>query len=83
MKLFTIHDNKSETFNQPFFARTNPEAIRYFGQMVNDRNPNNLLALSPTDFTLYSVGEFDEASGILSGAEPQALCNGKDVKIEQ
>lgn len=82
MKIYTIHDAKAEFHFQPFYARTNADAMRTFTQTVNDNNPQNLIAQSPSDFTLFYIGEFDEQSGVISPAERHSLANGKDVQVQ-
>lgn len=83
MKLYTIHDAKAEFYGQPFYARTNTEALRTFGQLVNDHQNGGLIAQSPADFTLFCIGEFDDLTGEVSSSGKQSLANGKDVQLQQ
>jgi len=70
LKLYSVRDAKVEAFQQPFFARTTPEALRVFTDSVNDPNPRNSWRLHPEDFALFELGEFSEFSGKLE-ALPQ------------
>lgn len=84
MKLYTIHDAKAEFYNQPFFARSNGEALRTFQRLVNDTDQNNMISASPSDFTLCAIGVFNDQTGELVGVSaPVTITNGKDVKIHE
>lgn len=81
MKVYTINDSKAEFYQSPFFARTNDEAKRLFAQAVNDvSSKNNQLAQSPSDFTLFGVGSFDEVTGLVTAITPSSLGNGLEFK---
>lgn len=84
MKMYSINDSKAEFYQNPFFARTNEEAKRTFAQVLNDKNPNNQYAQSPSDFTLFEVASFDEVTGVVTGLVPFSLGNGLEfVKTQQ
>ncbi|QCQ85097.1 nonstructural protein [Blackfly microvirus SF02] len=84
MKIYTINDSKASFYMQPFYARQNGEAIRTFAQAVNDTsNPNNLMARSPADYSLYEIGEFDELTGQITPVNPVSLGNGVDFKEQK
>lgn len=64
-KFYSIYDSKVEAFMPPFLMRNKGEAIRAFGQTVND--PKSNLCQWPADFTLFEIGEFDEYTGQING----------------
>lgn len=58
MLMFSIYDEKAEMYSRPFYAITVGEAIRTFTDAVNSENsPYNR---HPEDYTLFSVGQFDD-----------------------
>lgn len=63
LKIFTIYDSKTETFDRPIFAKTTNEMIRDLTSAVNNVNPNNKLHLYPSDLTLFDHGEYDDSTG--------------------
>ncbi|QCQ84590.1 nonstructural protein [Blackfly microvirus SF02] len=63
-----MFDRKALIFHTPFFAVTDGAAVRSFADLVND--PNSTVSRHPTDYVLYRVGVFDDASGMLHGADP-------------
>lgn len=79
MKLlaFAIRDGAIEAFVQPFFMRSTDEAIRALGQSVAD--PGSGFLKSPDDYTLYRVGAFDDASGLLSGHDPERVVGVREL----
>jgi len=72
--ILTIRDAASESFMRPFFARATGEGVRIFRDLVND--PDHPVGVHPEDYTLFAIGEFDEAEGVLTATEPRSLGNG-------
>jgi len=63
LKIFSIRDQKSEVFNQPFLKKTHGEAERDFRSVVND--DKSTINKYPEDFDLYYIGDYDDNSGKL------------------
>ena len=59
----------------PEFFQAEGQAMRSFGDAVN--NPEHLFGQHPEHFTLYVLGEFDAAMGVITGKDLRALANGK------
>lgn len=57
MLIFSIKDEKSGEFNQPFFAPNSVQASRSFAQLLNDNNVQ--LSLFPDEYSMYMLGEFE------------------------
>ncbi len=76
MKLyvFTVYDAKAEYFMQPLFWRSVGEALRSFEDEV--QNPESMLSKHPGDFTLYQIGEYDQATGGIIAQPPFGLGTG-------
>ena len=64
MRIFTVYDSKAAIYGQPFYAVTDGIALRMFSDAVNNHSPDNALNRYPEDFTLYYIGEFDDATCI-------------------
>jgi len=60
-KVFTIYDSKMEAYMQPFFMSQKGQAVRAFTDTVND--PTSQFNKHPEDFTLFEIGEYDDATG--------------------
>lgn len=75
-RAFSIFDAKAAAFAQPFYAANNAVAIRMFQQVVNDRD--TVISQHPEDFSLFCVGEFNDADGEFSPCPDQsrAIVNG-------
>lgn len=61
LKAFSVYDQKSASYSQPFFARTAGEGERMFREEA--KNTNSFMSKYPEDFTLYATGEFDPDTG--------------------
>lgn len=74
---FSIYDSKLEQFTPPFFMNTRPQALRAFGDHVNDKDqPINR---HPEDYHLYELGTLDTDNGRLEpAASVLRLANAKD-----
>lgn len=77
LQILAIKDVKVNAFMQPFFMRTNEEAIRAFTTTVND--PTTQFNKHPEDFHLYNLGEFDEIDGTIESQEPIQKCHAMAV----
>jgi len=82
VKMFSVVDTKVGAFMNPFYAMTNGQAMRMFGDSVQDgKGP---AAMHPEDYELYYVGEFDDGAGRLDGVVPAVfVCRGTDFVKEE
>jgi hypothetical protein len=60
-KIFTVYDDKSEAYLQPFFLDTKGQAVRAISDCVADSN--HQFCRHAEDYTLFELGEYDDASG--------------------
>jgi len=69
---YAIYDRKAEMFSAPFLEIKDGTAIRAVqDQVIN--SPDHPFAKYPSDFSLHRLGEFDEASGVITGHMPEKL----------
>ncbi len=67
--MFSIYDSKAEAYIQPFYSQTTGTAIRSFETAVNENGHDfNKYA---GDYTLFELGEFDQATGESTARETQ------------
>lgn len=80
LKMFAIHDAKSEAFAAPFCFENRALAIREFGALVNDKDSK--VGKWPHDFTLFQIAEYDTDNG---GVIPlfESLGNGVEYVIQE
>lgn len=75
--VFSILDEKSLVFSQPFFMQSKGAAVRAFSDLVQDKSTS--IAKHPADYRLYVIGEFDDVSGALQSLpQPEFLYTGAD-----
>lgn len=70
--IFTVFDKKSATYHQPFFVNHQVHATRIVETAVNDLSTN--LGQYPADFALYSLGHYDDQSGLFEPTAPSFVC---------
>jgi hypothetical protein len=63
-KTFTVYDSKTEAYLQPFFVNSKGAAIRSFSDASNE--PGHQFNKYPEDFTLFELGEYDDATAELT-----------------
>lgn len=68
LKVYTALDKAVNAYLQPFFCRSKGEAIRSFTTAVND--PDHQFHKHAADFSLYELGEWNDAAGIFTCGEP-------------
>lgn len=77
-KVYSIRDNKMETFGTLVFIDNDAVAIRMFGDLVVNAT-DTLMAKHPADFGLYALGEFDDVKGRMENYEcPNLIAVGSD-----
>lgn len=75
MKLIccSVLDHKTGAFMRPFFMLSEGQALRSFQDEVNRDEKDNIIYSHPDDFSLFLVGDFDDADGRLSVVSPPKL----------
>ena len=71
---FSVYDSCAQAFITPFFLPVRDIAQRVFGDCCND--PNHAFSKHPADYTLFSVGYWDDHEGALIPHTPERICNG-------
>lgn len=81
MKMYSVFDSKLAVFGRPWFSQRDAAAIREFSDAVNDgSNPNNQWFRHPEDFSLFSIGEFDDENAELIPQNPVNLVTASALK---
>ncbi|WNK14620.1 MAG: nonstructural protein [Microvirus sp.] len=79
LNIYSIHDSKAIRFSAPFFVPNDQLAIRAFERAVLD--PASDVSHFPSDFTLYVLGQFDDATGAIDlHPQPKQLVNALNLK---
>lgn len=60
-KVFSLYDEKSEAYIQPFFLDTLGQFARAMSDCLSD--PNHQFARHTADYSCYLLGEFDDNTG--------------------
>lgn len=64
---YTLYDAKALTYSPPFYCGAHGQAVRAVMELVQDLNTT--VGRHPADFTLYCVGQFNDAVGCLLPAD--------------
>ncbi|QCQ84749.1 nonstructural protein [Blackfly microvirus SF02] len=67
LNAYTLYDNKALVYSPPFYASAHGQAVRLVMELAQDNNTT--VGRHPSDFTLYCIGHFDDASGSLLPAD--------------
>ena len=82
VKVFSIFDEKARIFSNPFFMPHAGEALRSFGDLVQDKSSR--IAKHPEDYKLYHLAEYDDCSGsFVSLNVPVFLANATEFVVEE
>lgn len=74
-RCYSVKDLKAAAFAPPFFLGRDEVAVRTFSDAIKD--PTHPMHQHPGDYELYYLGEFNDETGQLQGANtPQFLCDG-------
>lgn len=73
--LYSIRDSKV-SFGVPFLEQSDAAARRGFSFAFH--NQNSVVGFSPSDFSLYRIGTFDDVSAKLESITPVFICSASD-----
>lgn len=82
LQLFSIFDRAARQYGIPFSAANQDMAVRSVRFEVNAKAEGNLLNMSPGDFELFCIAEFDADSGVIVPREtPEFVVRLSDLVI--
>lgn len=64
-KIYSLFDRVSKTYSLPMFSSNDESMIRDFSFALSSFPKDHPILLSPKDFDLFCVGEFNEYAGYL------------------
>jgi hypothetical protein len=79
LNVYSIFDSAAKAYTSPFFMHNDGLAIRAFQDNVNAEQENNI-SKHPDQFTLFKIGEFDDATGELKTDVVKSLGTGLEYK---
>lgn len=80
--VFSIFDTKTGLYMQPFYMRTQGEAMRALMSVMQDVNHN--FAKYPSDFVLFRLGTYDESSACFEMLNaPHSVCGLIELVAQQ
>lgn len=76
LQIVSVFDRGTEAFGRPVFVRALGEAVRSFADEA--ASSESVISKHPSDYELYKVGTFDDATGALDPIRPERLARGED-----
>lgn len=76
---YAIRDNLANSFLTPVLFDNENVAIRWFTDVVNSKDQNEVIYNNPGDFELWKLGVYDNISGNIA-ANLDKLATGLSVK---
>ena len=64
---YSLYDSKALTYSPPFYASAHGQAVRLVMDLASDGNTS--VGRHPSDYTLYCVGQFNDALGVMLPAD--------------
>lgn len=80
LEIFTIYDNKSETYFQPFYMLNQAMALRQFADMSNDENSN--IQKHPEDYSLWHIGSWNDQDALFETIEKKHLASAHEHVLQ-
>lgn len=68
LKVFSVYDQVTGAYLQPFFMQNVPLAIRAITDVLAD--PEHTFNKHSADYHLAELGEYDDVSGVITPLEP-------------
>ncbi len=81
LNVYSVFDTASAMYDRPFFAQTDGQALRSFGDIaVNAEHP---IGQHPKDYALYKIGTYDDNKGKIEGHPPECLGTAMEMVAQQ
>ncbi len=80
LRVFAVFDSKCAAYMQPFYFPNTGQALRAFQDLAND--PTSMIAKHPLDFTLFSLGTYDDVTGEHATAPASHSSLGKAIEFQ-
>jgi hypothetical protein len=77
VNLYAVLDTASGVYDGPVPSKTDGTAMRSFTQMA--KNPESPIGQSPSDFSLWKVGVWNDATGELVETRKECLAYAVDL----
>lgn len=77
LNIYTVRDNKADSYLPPFFASNEEVGTRMFYDAVVD--PQNILHKHPEDFSLWCIGTYSLLTGQIQSETPYCVLKALDV----
>lgn len=78
--IYAVKDELTNKFMEPQFIFDEKEALRLFKYQVNTIP---LWTMNATDYSLFKIGTYDQATGTIIGIQPEKVIGGRSVLNEQ
>lgn len=75
-----VKDTAIDAFMRPFFVPAPGAAVRSFRDEVNRSAADNEMFKHASDYHLYELGSFDDATGAFVSGPPRLLIRGSDAQ---
>lgn len=77
INIYTIFDSASGAYMRPFFAQSDGQATRSFGDIARDENHE--IGKHPEDYSLYRVGIFDDNKAEITPEDKTCLATAMEL----
>lgn len=78
MKLYTIHDQATNTYTTPVTIPSERDAIEAFKLSAND--PKSSHFKHSPDYTLYEIGSYDQFKGTITPTDKKSIVNASALR---
>lgn len=79
LQIFTVFDDKTQAYLQPFYMQTKGAAIRAIQDAIDD--PQHQFAKHLEDYALFHIGQWDDSNGQFDTSVPAIV--GRLIEFKQ
>lgn len=80
LQVYSVLDKAVNSFLPPVFVRSRGEILRSFSSTVNE--PGNQMNRFASDYVLFYLCDFDDASGLFAGGEPVRVLSALEALVD-
>lgn len=78
--IMVIRDSKADVFGRPYFVGSVGVGVRSFADEVNRVSEDNVLYQHCDDFSLWTIGKYDDSDGRIEVEVPRMVILGSEVR---
>lgn len=80
IQLFSIHDSKTDSYNEPCFAINEHDLARQISNMFQEQRQKNKFYANSEDYSMFKIADYCYKTGTILAHVPKHVFNMRDIR---